>query len=241
MGTRRRCYILVAFEGPDWYGWRGGLAERAVALATHLADRGAETHYYFFGDPELPGEERLGNVPLVLHRWAQWLCAGLPGGAYDGEDAKSSELARTLPDRLLTEIILPALALEVTPVVLAEEWQTVPCLLALAERLDALGLRDRVQVLWRIGSLVGTDRIDWGPLGRVAQITVTTAGLQAALSERGIEAMVLSSQPASLTALLEDHPVAGRRPDRDGPGVSAPIDRPYLRSPQPRRTQTADR
>jgi hypothetical protein len=226
--------VLVGFEGPDWYAWRGGLAERMVALATHLADRGAETHYYFFGDPGLPGEERISNVPLVLHRWAQWLCAGHPGGAYDGEEAKWRELARSLPDRVLGEIILPALAVEVTPVVLAEEWQTVPWLLALADRLEQLGLAQQVELLWRCGSLDRTAGIDWPSLRQRARITVTTPELRDALAIEGIPAAVLSPQPASLSALLDARPdplprpamgvtpVQHRRPGRGHPGRRVP-------------------
>ena len=230
--ANHRCFALVSFEGPDWYAWRGGLAERLVALATHLADRGYETHYYFFGDPQLPGEERFGGVPLVLHRWGQWLSRGYPGGAYDGEEAKRLELANSLPAALFQELLLPALALEVTPVVLVEEWQTVPFVLALAALLEVERVRDRVPLIWRMGTPVGIDHLEWDSLRRAARLTVTTAELREMLAEGGFEAEILSTAPASLLAFLEaDAPPAEPQPlARPAPGLMPSMPRHPARS-----------
>jgi len=234
---------LVSFEGPDWYAWRGGLAERLVALATHLADRGFETHYYFFGDPNLPGEESFNGVPLVLHRWAQWLSSGYPGGAYDGEEAKRLELANSLPVALLHDLLLPALALEVTPVILVEEWQTVPFVLSLAGLLKTEGLRDRVQLMWRMGSLLGADRLEWNTLRQAARLTVTSVELQERLAERHVEAEILSAAPASLLALLEaDVPQESRLPlARPAPGLIPMMQRPPARSLPTNRVSAPER
>ena len=241
--AEHRCYALVSFEGPDWYAWRGGLAERLVALATHLADRGYETHYYFFGDPYLPGEERFSGVPLVLHRWGQWVSRGYPGGTYDGEEAKRLELARSLPAALFQELLLPALALEVTPVVLVEEWQTVPFVLALAALLEVEGVRDRVPLIWRMGSLAGIDHLEWDTLGRAAQVTVTTAELQEVLATAGIRAEILSSAPASLLTFLEaDTPPAGPLPlARPAPSLIPSMQRHPARSVPIRRVPAPER
>lgn len=229
--AEHRCFALVSFEGPDWYAWQGGLAERLVALATHLADRGFETHYYFFGDPQLPSEERFSGVPLILHRWAQWLSRGYSGGAYDGEEAKRLELASSLPAALLQDLLVPALALEVTPVVLVEEWQTVPFVVALAALLEAEGVRDRVQLVWRMGSLLGADRLDWDTLGRAARLTVTSAELQDALARQQVEAAVLSAAPASLLAFLEGDALSGTHPPRarSVPAIIPAMQRPPAR------------
>jgi hypothetical protein len=239
--AEHRCFALVSFEGPDWYAWRGGLAERLVALATHLADRGFETHYYFLGDPHLPGEERFGGVPLVLHRWAQWLSRGYPGGAYDGEEAKRTELAQSLPSALYQELLLPALAHEVTPVVLVEEWQTVPFVLALSRLLEEEGMRERVPVIWRMGSLVGLDQLDWDALRRAARLTVTTAELQEAVAAGGAGAEILSPTPASLLAFLEADAPSGEHPPtaRPASGIVIPsMQRPPARPLPIRRVST---
>jgi hypothetical protein len=241
--AERRCFALVSFEGPDWYAWRGGLAERLVALATHLADRGFETHYYFVGDPQLPGEERFSGVPLILHRWAQWLSRGYPGGAYDGQEVKQRELANTLPAALFQELILPALALEVTPVVLVEEWETVPFALALAAQLEAEGLRDRVPLVWRTGSLGGMGQPEWETLCRAVRVTVTTAELQDQFVAAGVNAEILSTAPASLLALLEgDAPPPAQPPlTRPTPGIMPSMQRPPARSIPIRRLSAPDR
>lgn len=241
--AEHRCFALVSFEGPDWYAWRGGLAERLVALATHLADRGFETHHYFLGDPQLPGEEHFSGVPLVLHRWAQWLSRGYPGGAYDGEEAKGLELANSLPAALLEELVYPALALEVTPVVLVEEWQTVPFVLALTAMLEAEGLRDQVPVVWRMGSRFGMDHVEWDMLRRAARLTVTTAELQDVLAAGGINAEILSPTPASLLAFLEENALPAERPSllRPAPGIVPSMQRPAPRPIPIRQVSTPDR
>ena len=241
--AEHRCFALVSFEGPDWYAWQGGLAERLVALATHLADRGFETHFYFFGDPHLPGEERFSGGPLILHRWAQWLSRGYPGGAYEGEEAKRLELASSLPAALLRDLLIPAVAHEVTPVVLVEEWQTVPFVLALAALLEAEGVRDRVQLVWRMGSLLGADRVDWDTLGRAARLTVTSAELQEALARQEVETEVLSAAPAALLAFLEGDALPGKHPPlaRPAPAIIPSMQRPPARFLPPHRVPAPER
>jgi len=54
-------FVLLSFEGPDPYSQAGGLGTRMNNLAEALAGLGFETHLFFIGDPELPGEERLVN------------------------------------------------------------------------------------------------------------------------------------------------------------------------------------
>ena len=77
-------FVIVSFEGPDPYSQAGGLGVRVSGLARTLAEQGHETHVFFIGDPALPGEERIGDGRLVLHRWAQWISANCPLGVYDG-------------------------------------------------------------------------------------------------------------------------------------------------------------
>ena len=61
-------FILISFEGPDAYSQAGGLGVRMAGLAETLAQSGFETHFFFIGDPRLPGEERRLDGKLILHR-----------------------------------------------------------------------------------------------------------------------------------------------------------------------------
>ena len=70
-------FVLLSFEGPDQYATAGGLGVRMKELALELARSGFTTHLIFVGDPDLPGREPLGER-LTLHRWCQWLSAGVP-------------------------------------------------------------------------------------------------------------------------------------------------------------------
>jgi hypothetical protein len=71
-------FHILSFEGPDPYSRAGGLATRVDGLAAILANLGFETHLWFLGDPDLPGEETHGT--LHFHRWAQWVSRYHPGG-----------------------------------------------------------------------------------------------------------------------------------------------------------------
>ena len=141
-------FILASFEGPDLFSQAGGLGVRMAGLGQTLADAGYETHFFFIGDPKLPGEEFLRGGRLVLHRWGQWISRNTPGGVYDGEESKRQDLEKSLPPYVRERLILPALAAGSTPVVLLEEWQTVKTSLLIAEDLHKRGVRDKVVMLW---------------------------------------------------------------------------------------------
>jgi hypothetical protein len=222
----RRTFALVSFEGPDWYAWRGDLAERVASLATELVTLGWHTHHIFLGDPRAPGTETLAGGLLTLHRWAQWLSAEFPAGVYHGEEAKQVELTRSLPAFLTDQVLGPALSLGRVPTVVAEEWQTAGFLIRLADRLVADRLSDSVRLVWRAGSRFGWERIDWERLAAVATIATTTPGLHDTLRGQGVESMVLPvDPPATLAALFgrerRSAPAAVyRRPRSHGPALS---------------------
>ena len=201
----RRTFVLVSFEGPDWYAWRGDLAQRIVGLATELVTCGWDTHHIFVGDPRSPGTETLAGGSLTLHRWAQWLSAGFPSGVYHGEEAKQVELARSLPQFVLEQLIAPALALGRVPTVLAEEWQTAGFLVRLAELLAEDGLTGQVRLVWRAGARFGWERVAWDALAGAATIAATTPELRGALHSRGIECTVLPPEPPATLAALFGH------------------------------------
>jgi hypothetical protein len=49
-------FIILCFEGPDGYSMAGGLGVRIVNIASTLAEMGFRTHFFFVGDPTLPGK-----------------------------------------------------------------------------------------------------------------------------------------------------------------------------------------
>jgi len=85
-------------RGADAYARAGGLASRVEGLALSLTEQGFETHLWFIGDPEAPGEELWRGVHL--HRWCQWISRHEPAGVYSGEEWKRHEYATSLPPRL---------------------------------------------------------------------------------------------------------------------------------------------
>lgn len=89
--TQTQVHIL-SFEGPDPYARAGGIASRIVGLAQALADNGFETHLWFVGDPDLPGNEM--RQQLWLHRWCQWISRHHPAGVYDGARRAGRTTAR---------------------------------------------------------------------------------------------------------------------------------------------------
>lgn len=92
--------VLASFEGPDPYAMAGGLGRRVSTLARAFSAAGHETHLFFLGDPNGPGEERLDGGRLVFHRWAQWVSQHHPLGVYAGEIDKRREVISSLPPRL---------------------------------------------------------------------------------------------------------------------------------------------
>ncbi len=144
-------FCLVSFEGPDDYARVGGLAERVSNLARELAGGGYETHLVFFGDPQRPAVQRVFEH-LTLHRWAQWLSAGCPGGVYQAETARRAELANSLPAYLLEQIVRPMVRARFTPVIVAAEWQTFDFLQALDRLLRAETLHREVLRAWDLAA-----------------------------------------------------------------------------------------
>ncbi len=217
-------FTLVSFEGPDGYSTCGGLAERVTRLAARLASHGFETHLFFLGAPGLPPNERIRASRLTLHRWAQWLSASHPGGVYDGEWAKVREMADSLPSFLCETLVRPALKAGFEPIIIAEEWQTAPTLIALGSELQRLGATGQARLFWRTGSVTGWDLIDWESLAGVAEIGATDAALAGALMARGIPASVLPAEPDALLGVLGSAQRGGGvRPQGTALSTSVPV------------------
>ena len=184
-------FILVSFEGPDLFSQAGGLGVRMTGLAQALADAGYETHFFFIGDPKLPGEETLHDGKLVYHRWGQWISKNTPGGVYEGEDSKRQDLEKSLPPFVRDRLILPALAAGRTPVVLLEEWQTVKASLLIAEDLRKRGARDKTVMFWNANNPYGFERIDWRALSNAVTITAVSKYMRSIIRASGVDTLVI--------------------------------------------------
>jgi glycosyltransferase involved in cell wall biosynthesis len=182
-------FHLLSFEGPDPYARAGGLASRVDGLARALVSLGFETHLWFVGDPDLPGQEERGGVRL--HRWCQWLSRFHPHGVYDGEDAKHRDYSASLAPYLLERVLGPHLAAGGDAVVLAEEWQTVGAVLEIDARLRRAGLRERASLLWNANNLFGFDRIPWAELSRAAAITTVSRMMRLRMEPYGVFPLVI--------------------------------------------------
>jgi glycosyltransferase involved in cell wall biosynthesis len=196
-------FVLISFEGPDLYSQAGGLGVRMAGLAQTLADAGYETHLFFIGDPALPGEEKQVDGRLVLHRWGQWISKNTPAGVYEGEEAKRSDMEKSLPPYVREQILLPALAAGRTPVILLEEWQTVRTGRLIADDLKKRGTRDKVVMFWNANNPYGFDRIDWRRLSASITVTAVSKYMRSIIRASGVDAVVIPN--GILQELL--HPV----------------------------------
>jgi len=194
-------FHVLSFEGVDSYSRAGGLATRVEGLTDTLASLGFETHLWFVGDPDLPGNERRGD--LHLHRWVQWISRYHQGGVYDGEIGKQAEFTRSLPPFLVNDVLGPRLRMGDRAVVLAEEWQTADAVLHLHWLLGSLGLRDRVSILWNANNTFGFERIPWDRLREAALITTVSRYMKHCMGGIGIDPMVI---PNGLPADAFDPP-----------------------------------
>jgi glycosyltransferase involved in cell wall biosynthesis len=191
LGPDRASFVLVSFEGPDRYSQAGGLGVRVAGLADSLAALEYETHLFFIGDPDAPGEERTGNGRLVLHRWSQWISARCPAGVYDGEAAKVADVTASLPAHLVETLLAPAILAGRIPLVIFEEWQTAECACRVSEMLTALGLRDRAVITWNANNCYGFERIDWHRLDAATTITTISRYMRSIIRSYGADARVI--------------------------------------------------
>jgi glycosyltransferase involved in cell wall biosynthesis len=181
-------FHLLSFEGCDPYARAGGIATRVSGLVETLASLGLESHLWFIGDPDLPGEEESDGVHL--HRWCQWISRHHPGGVYDGEEGKRQDYVSSLPPVLAARLV-PELRQGGTAVVLAEEWHTADAVLHLDWLLREAGVRDRARIFWNANNTFGFDRIDWVRLAAAARITTVSRYMKHLMWGRGVDPVVI--------------------------------------------------
>jgi glycosyltransferase involved in cell wall biosynthesis len=170
----RTVFVALSFEGPDIYSQAGGLGVRVKGLTRALARRGYNTHFYFIGDPDLPGEETLEGGKLHHRRWGQWISAQHRGGVYDGEEGKIRDWNLSLPPSVIDNVIAPAVASGAYVIVLGEEWHTSWSMSLISDTLYRRGLRDRVVMMWNANNTFGFHRIDWAALTLAATLTTVS-------------------------------------------------------------------
>jgi len=182
--------VLLSFEGPDPYSMVGGLGTRVSELSLALAEAGVRTTLLFVGDPARdPVERPLPN--LEYRRWCQWISAHHPGGVYDGEPGKCADYTASAPRFVAGEIVAPSAARGESVLVVAEDWQTAPALVALDRLLRERALRDRAVLVWNANNTYGFDGIDWKELAAAAGITTVSRYMKFELALRGVDSLVI--------------------------------------------------
>lgn len=205
-------FCLLSFEGPDRYAQAGGLGVRITHLAETLARKGFETHLFFVGDPEAPGQEVRAEGLLTWHRWGQWISAHHPGGVYAGEEKKLLDFNDSLPPYVVEHIIRPAIAAGRTPVILAEEWHTAEALIRLHEQLRAAGLEQRCVLMWNANNTMSFHRLDWARLQNAAQITTVSRYMKHLMWGLGVNPLVIPNGiPSALLKPVNPQKVADVR------------------------------
>jgi glycosyltransferase involved in cell wall biosynthesis len=187
----RTVFVLLSFEGPDLYSQAGGLGVRMKGLSRSLAILGYDTHLYFCGDPDLPGEETLEEGRLHYRRWCQWISAQHRGGVYDGEEGKIRDWNASLPPSLIDNVIAPTVAAGKNVVVLGEEWHTSWSMSLISDALYRRGLRDRVVMLWNANNTFGFHRIDWPALALATTITTVSRYMKFTMWSSGQNPVVI--------------------------------------------------
>jgi len=187
----RTVFVLLSFEGPDLYSQAGGLGVRMKGLSRSLAILGYDTHLYFCGDPDLPGEETLEGGRLHYRRWCQWISAQHRGGVYDGEEGKIRDWNASLPPSVIDNVIAPAAVAGKNVVVLGEEWHTSWSMSLISDSLYRRGLRDRVVMLWNANNTFGFNRIDWPALALATTITTVSRYMKFTMWSSGQNPVVI--------------------------------------------------
>ncbi|HEY1868415.1 MAG TPA: glycosyltransferase family 4 protein [Candidatus Cybelea sp.] len=182
--------VILSFEGPDPYSMVGGLGTRVTEMSAALADTGIATTLIFVGDPALPPSET-PRANLELRRWCQWISAYHPANVYDGEQAKVTDYTASVPPFVTDSIVSRAATRRERVLVVAEDWQTVPALIAIDAALRARALREHAILMWNANNIYGFDGIDWRALANAAQITTVSRYMKFELSARGVDSLVV--------------------------------------------------
>ena len=183
--------MILSFEGPDVFSQAGGLGVRVKGLSRTLAQLGYQTHLYFCGDPDLPGEETHEAGRLHYRRWCQWISALHRGGVYDGENEKIRDWNTSLPPNLIDHVIQPAVEAGMNVVLMGEEWHTASSMNLISDSLYYRGLRDRVVMLWNANNTFGFHRINWDALAFATTLTTVSRYMKFKMWDTGLNPVVI--------------------------------------------------
>jgi glycosyltransferase involved in cell wall biosynthesis len=184
-------FVVISFEGDDWYSKAGGLGVRVAELSESLANGGYETHVIFVGDPSLPGEETRQEGKLHLHRWGQWISKYYPGGVYEGENEKLNDFNHSVPPFVVDNIVKPTLGQDKIVAILAEEWHAAEAACRISDLLYYHGLRNRVVQFWNANNVFSFWRINWGRLKFTNTITTVSRYMKHRMWEIGTDPLVI--------------------------------------------------
>jgi glycosyltransferase involved in cell wall biosynthesis len=182
--------VLLSFEGPDPYATVGGLATRVTDLAGALGAAGVKTTLVFMGDPRKPNTEQ-ASPNVRYRRWSQHISVRYPGGVYEGEHDKIADLTASLPRFIADEIVAPAARRGKRTLVIAEEWQTAPAIIALDRLLRECDVRSAAALLWNANNTYGFERVAWEQLRHAARITTVSKFMKHILHGMNVEALVI--------------------------------------------------
>jgi glycosyltransferase involved in cell wall biosynthesis len=168
-------------------------------LATALGEAGLQTHVFFVGDPDKPGQDDF-TKNVRLYRWCQWISKYHEGGVYDGEAGKINDFTQSAPPFIVSEIVRPAHERGERVLVMAEDWQVVPAVLHLDRALYEAGIRQSAILTWNANNTYGFETIDWPALARAAHVTCVSKYMKFELSLRGVQGVVVPNGiPAAMT------------------------------------------
>ncbi|MFH0769384.1 MAG: glycosyltransferase [Chloroflexota bacterium] len=184
-------FVLLSFEGPDWYSLAGGLGVRVTNLANTLAQKGFATHLFFIGSPEGKGDETANGGKLRLHRWCQWISRYYPHGVYQGENEKLYDFNESAPRYVAEHIVKPAVSQGKLVVVLGEEWHTAEAMCRLSDLLHREGLRQKVVMFWNANNTFSFHRIDWKRLSFTTTITTISRYMKHVMWGIGVNPLVI--------------------------------------------------
>ncbi len=190
-GTNQIEFVLLSFEGPDFYSMAGGLGVRETNLGVALANRGYRTHLFFIGDPDLPSQEERNGGLFKLYRWSQWISQYHPWGVYDGEEGKLTDYTESVPPFITNQIARPVIESRRHLVVLAEDWHTAWPMVNLSDHLHQAGLRQRSVLIWNANNTMGFHRLDFQRLNYTSTVTTVSRYMKQIMRPYGLDPLII--------------------------------------------------
>jgi glycosyltransferase involved in cell wall biosynthesis len=186
----------------------GGLGVRVANLSETLGDMGFPVHFFFIGDPKLPGEEVAQGGRLTLHRWCQWISQYHPNGVYDGEEGKLNDFNQSLPPFVVDNIAAPAIEQGKMVAILGEEWQTTEAMCRISDLLYQRGMRDKVILFWNANNTFSFNRINWDRLSYTTTLTTVSRYMKHIMWGMGLNPLVIPNGiPRGLLQPVEEEKV----------------------------------